>query len=790
MFPTTRYSRIFPSNIVKSALTIFLIASRARSALPLNAIALLAFGLLLSGCGRTDIASQPKPAKQALFGGSASCRDCHEEEFNLWASSHHALAERNLNPALDQASFDPPRSFFHGTQTSGVSWNAGQPSVNARGLTGSNETFLVQRVIGHDPLRQFLVSFPGGSLQTLEASYDPRSNEWFNVYGNEDRQPGEWGHWTGRGMNWNFMCASCHNTHLLKNYDALTDTYHTTMTEMGVGCEACHGALQTHNDWQKQFGKSGKKDPTVTKLTAQQTLDNCGSCHARRSDLTGNFQPGEKFDEHFQITAVDATETFYPDGQIHEEDYEFAPFLGSRMHARGVICGDCHDPHSMKTKLPGNFLCLRCHGGGVTNAPVINPVTHSLHKVFGYDTNGVLTNANLTSYQPSRIKETGGECVNCHMPQTPFMQRHWRHDHGFTIPDPLLTKQFNIPNACSRCHADKSTDWALEFVTKWYGDKMNRPSRARAQTIARVRNGDASAISNLVQILQHDEIPYWRAAAARLLATWTDESNVAAALLGSLADTNALVREACVQSLQPLTQAGVPAAIEPVKKLLADPARNVRIAAARLLSATLNTNAPAGKDLLQMLAFNADQPVGQLQMGHLDYSRNEPLAALTHLQKAVAWDAHSPAMRQELAVVLSTVGRNREAVTQLETAVQLAPRDAESHYHLALACNEIGDLPRAVAELTATVELAPQHARAWYNLGLAQNAQGKTSAAINSLVRAESADARDPSIPYARATILARLGRIEEAHAAVRRALELQPTFNEAQQLLRALEKN
>ena len=47
------------------------------------------------------------------------------------------------------------------------------------------------------------------------------------------------------------------------------------------------------------------------------------------------------------------------------------------------------------------------------------------------------------------------------------------------IPDPLLTKQFNIPNACERCHADKGTDWNLKYVEQWYGDKTNRPYRQR-----------------------------------------------------------------------------------------------------------------------------------------------------------------------------------------------------------------------------------------------------------------------------------------------------------------------
>ncbi|MCX8091139.1 MAG: tetratricopeptide repeat protein [Verrucomicrobiae bacterium] len=41
--------------------------------------------------------------------------------------------------------------------------------------------------------------------------------------------------------------------------------------------------------------------------------------------------------------------------------------------------------------------------------------------------------------------------------------------------------------------------------------------------------------------------------------------------------------------------------------------------------------------------------------------------------------------------------------------------------------------------------------------------------------------------PYARATVLARLGRVEEARRAAQRALEIHPRFAEAQALLQHL---
>lgn len=719
------------------------------------------------------------------YGGSASCRECHEEAFASWETSHHALAERIVKPDLDRAAFDPRRSFAHGTQSTVLRWTNAVATVTSLGLSGQPETHPVARVIGHDPLRQFLVPFPGGRFQTLEASHDPHSNQWFNVYGNEDRRPGEWGHWTGRGMNWNFMCAGCHNTRLRRNYDEATDSYHTTMAEMSVGCESCHGPLKAHNEWQKQSGRSGRKDPTVTKASRAQVLDTCGFCHARRSDLTGDFKPGDPFFDHFDLTLVDYSERYYADGQVRDEDYEYGSFVGSRMHQRGVICTDCHEPHSAKTILPGNYLCLRCHNGSDPKIPAINPVTHSHHRVFGHDTNGVLINNDLLGYKPKAIAETGGECVNCHMPQTTYMQRHRRHDHGFTIPDPLLTKRYNIPNACNRCHEDKSVDWALEHSEKWYGARLNRPTRTRAEWIARAQQNDPAAREGLLDVLQREESSYWRATLLGLLAPWAAEPDITAVLVRSLDHTNALVRGAAAHALEPALPA--PGVSEALRRRLDDPMRNVRLAAAWPLRATLDPSSQAGRELRHFLDSNADQPGGQMRKGDYFLGRNDPQTALAHYQKAVSWDPHSTPFRQQLAMALSLLNRPREAVEALREACRLNPKDADARYQLGLACNEAGDLNQARQELEVAVQLDPRLAVAWYNLGLAQNASGQTGAAIESLQRGESAEPRDPRIPYARATIHARLGQRALAILAARRALEINPAFAEARQLLQQL---
>lgn len=708
-------------------------------------------------------ALEPEAKAFAQYAGPESCRGCHAAAFEKWKGSHHALAERKIDPQLDHNVFEPPREIKTGTQVSEARTEDGKFQLITAGLKSPREILTPDRVIGVDPLRQFLVPTEHGHWQTAELAWDPHKQEWFDVYGNEDRQPGEWGHWTGRGMMWNQMCASCHNTRVRKNYEPATDAYHTAMAGMTVDCEACHGPMRAHVDWRKKY--PAQKDPTPLKLTPEQMLDTCGTCHARRSELTGDFVPGEKFFDHFVLAIPDESDLFFPDGQVHEEDYEFTSFLGSRMQAAGVRCVDCHDPHTGKNILEGNALCLRCHGPPLTTAPKISDPEHSFHKA----------------------GTPGSRCVDCHMPETTYMQRHARRDHGFTIPDPLLTREYDIPNACNRCHADKPADWALEFCDKWYGEKMKRPTRARAQWVAQARAGAAGAHTNLLRILGEEKSPLWRAVAANLLRNSTREPAVTAALTKALHDPSELVRAMAVRALGDTVQPAEPASAASLTPLLADPFRNVRIDAAWALRRDLDTNVGAGSELLHYLNLNRDQPIGLMQWGTFLGDRGDSAGALAALRQATEWDKGSAPLRQNYAVALSEAGQSGEAAKELAEAVRLAPRDAQVRYTYALALSEVSRPNEARAELEETVRLDPQFARAWYNLGLARNAANEIDPALAALAQAEELDPGNAQAPYAAATILARQHRTPEAAEAARRALRIAPNYGEAAELLRTL---
>ena len=704
----------------------------------------------------------------ANYAGSESCRECHAGQFDDWMGSDHQLAERLPEPELDAKAFDPPRDYKHASQTSQVLSSNGVYHVATKGLSGGKELFPVERVIGETPLRQYLIPFPKGRLQTMDASYDPHKNEWFNVYGEEDRQPGEWGHWTGRGMSWNTQCASCHNTRLRKNYDHATDTYTTAMAEMSVGCEACHGPMKAHVEWRKKYPDSKETDPTVKEFDRNQWVDTCGMCHSRRTELTGDFVPGDNYLDHFSHVIPNETDIYYADGQVRDENYVYTSFLGSRMHHAGVRCMDCHQPHTGKLLLPGNVLCMKCHAAPTPDhpkSPVVNPATHTFHSLAG----------------------EGAQCVNCHMPETTYMQRDPRRDHGFTIPDPLLTKEHGIPNACNRCHKDKDVDWAIEAVDKWYGPKMDRPTRTRARWVAKAREGDAGTRNNLLQMLQTEEMPFWKAVAADLLDPWVYDPEVAQALLGHLSSTNALLRGTIAQTVGPLIRAGHGGAEGGLRRLLEDPVRKVRVDAAWALRDRVDMDSEAASDLLRSLDFSLDMPTGALQKGVFHLDRRELDKALKYIEWAIELDGYSAPLRHEYAIALSMAGRGQDAIDALHQAIRLAPNEAEYHYKLGLALHEVGQPQRTLASLEEAVRLNPRHSRAWYNLGLMRNQMKQPDGAVFALEMAEEAEPNDPEIPYALATILISLERRADAAAAARRALRIAPNYGPAQALLQQL---
>lgn len=714
----------------------------------------------------TPVAGEPTPgtapvSPHAEYAGSESCRDCHPKAFEAWKPSHHALAERSLTDDQIDA-FVPEHDIRHASQRSKTRKKDSAFELVTMGSDGRSQTFHPERVFGVAPLYQLVVPQERGHYQVTELAFDPAKKEWFDVYGDEDRVAGEWGHWTGRGMNWNSMCASCHNTHLLKNYDVSSDTYKTTMAEMGVGCEACHGPMKAHVDWQRSHTESTSQvDKTIPRFNARQTLDTCGSCHSRRNDLTKVFRPGDSYFDHYIPQLPGIADVYYPDGQVRDENFEFTSFLGSVMHSKEVLCINCHDPHSGKTRFEGNALCLQCH------KDKIDPATHSHH-----------------------VPDTpGGRCVDCHMPLTTYMQRHPRRDHGFTIPDPKLTKEHGVPNACNRCHEDRDVDWAIAAVEQWYGPVENRPTQKRARLIASARENQTASWREIVAWIRQEPLPLWRASMLELLEPQMSEPEVQELVIELTRDPDALVRTACARLLDTVVAYEDIAVLRELRRLKRDASRAVRIESSWALRRELDPASSSGQEVWDYLKLHLDQPNGNLRMGIYNMDRARPQAALPYLRRAVHWDGGSPAFRQALAIVMSQLGNARGAVRELEIACELAPEDPGLAFYLGLALAEIKDLDGTVEALQRAVKLDPLFDRAWYNLALTLSQLERPGEAMESLDRLESIQEEvSADVLFARSTVLHQLDRDADAIAAAERALQIAPDREDIRRYLDYLE--
>ena len=727
-------------------------------------------GATFSGCGRTAHPSAstapaaPRTVAAAVHQTSASCQTCHAAIHAAWAPSDHALANRVID-ARDEAAFTAPKTIGDGGSRFDLAWQNGRPTLTTP-ATGTSPAvpYAPDLILGHKPLWQPLVPTGGGRWQPTDLAFDPVKKDWFNVFGQEDRQPGDWGHWTGRGMNWNSMCAHCHMTGYQKNYDAVADTYKSTWVEHGVGCIQCHGP-STEAHVLPNYKTAAPAAPF--RGDRQRMMHTCAPCHARNELLTHDFQPGDNYFDHHRITLPTEAAVFYPDGQQRDEDFNWTSLLVSRMGHAGVTCLDCHDPHTNKTILPAsdNSLCMQCHAApgrlqpNGTRAVPIDPLAHSHHAA----------------------GSTGNQCISCHMPTTSYMQRAPRHDHGWLRPDPLLTKELGIPNACNRCHTDKSTEWAIEAADKWYGPKLDSHQRTRTRAIAAAQANQPAAPAALLAVLAREDVPAWRATLLDLLTPFERTGPVVAVAQTALAARDPLERAAAVRLLN-----GHAPSHDRLHALLQDPVRLVRLDAAWALSAELPENSPSRRELDAYFALSADQPGGRLRIGQDLANRGRYAEAEKSIKLAVQWDPNSPGIYEALGFVHNAQGAAQPAAAAFFRAAQLQPNDAPSAYRAALAFAEARQPADAEMAFRQAIQRDPRFDRAWYNLGLLLAQANRLPDAADALRQAESIAPASPDYPYALATVLLRSGDRAGAQAAARRTLALDPTRADARQLLSA----
>ncbi len=717
----------------------------------LTRISLLSFFLpgwiLLGGA---VVAAGPG-ASPPTYTGSQTCAACHAAETERWRGSYHDLAMAELTEATVLGDFRDVDFAAHGV-TSRFYRKDGGYFVRTDGPDGQLHEYPIRYTFGWWPLQQYLIELPGGRLQALGIAWDSRAKEaggqrWFHLYPNERMDHTHRLHWTARDQNWNYQCAECHSTNLLKGYDLATDSFNTTWAEIDVACEACHGPGSRHvaqaqsvaagsasawgpgkglvvdlgdHDggvwtWDEKAGLPARSAPRQKRAQ----LDVCARCHSRRGQISERYEHGWPLGDTHRLALLDA-ELYHADGQIKEEVYVYGSFLQSRMHEKGVVCTDCHDAHSLKLKAPGNLVCTQCH---------------------------LAAKYEVESHHHHAPGTAGAACTGCHMPQQLYMVVDERADHSMRVPRPDLSLKLGSPNACNACHKDKTVQWAADAARQWYGEALaTRPHFGEALHAGRTGAPDAGG--RLVALAADPTQPaIARATALDLLRGFPEPTHLLT-IRRLLKDGDALVRASAVRYLEvtdakTLLELGLP--------LLADPVLAVRTEAAQTLAPLMRLGLPAAQQKSLAAALDeyratqratAELPESHLNIGLIEVAVNDPVAAEQAYRTALRLDRRFAPAYVNLADLYRALGQDADGEAVLREGLTVAPDDASMHHALGLLQVRRKEMAKAVDSLARAAQLAPDNARYAYVQALAVQSTGDRAKALAIL---ETALARHPN---------------------------------------------
>jgi tetratricopeptide (TPR) repeat protein len=728
------------------------------------------------------VAAQATTPVTAQFVGSQSCAGCHAVEHSAWQGSQHAHAMAHAGTETVLGNFSD-QTFEYAGVRSLFRQREGRYFVTTDGPDGALAEFEVLYTFGLNPLQQYIVDLGGGRLQALSIAWDSRPAEqggqrWFHIYPDEAVTHRDPLHWTRPSQNWNFMCADCHVTDFRKGYRAASDTFDSQWAELGVGCEACNGPGSAHLAWAagdlaqqnrgllRQFEErramhwqyrleevTARTTSAPPAVRTEQAV--CAQCHAMRSQVAEGYQrSGELFDHYRPALLRDPL--YHADGQQREEVFISASFAQSKMHAAGVTCSDCHEPHSQRLRAEGNSLCATCHSPAHFDQP-----SHHFHSQ----------------------GTAGAQCVNCHMPQTTYMVIDPRRDHQLSVPRPHLSASLGTPDACTGCHSDQQPSWAAQHVEAWYPNGQWREAHF-ATAFAAADFGDPSA-QPVLQQLANDALlaPVTRASAARRILPGSGSMTLFQTLLRS---SDPLLRQGVLEALETASAAQRRELLVP---LLSDPLRSIRSATARLL-ADVTLPAESQPAFAQALA-EYEAELG-LHAERADYLNQVGLLRLRQGRAGEAEEAWDLALRRDplhgasrlnLADLLR--GQGREAATEklLREGLVLTPEDGLLHYALGFSLVRQARRDEALLSFRKAFAFRPNDPRILHVLAVALEPEDPR-AALELLDEATGAHPFDVELRWAAAIFHARHGNVGSAREHGVRMLEMAPSDQRPRRLL------
>ncbi len=465
-------------------------------------------------------ASQVTGDSADAFVGSEACKSCHVDQHASWHQTYHrsmtmlATEENVLAPfdgvleiegqtyqltkETDQQTGDT--TFW--VESDDPEWERTvfQAGGDVREETPHRRKSQIVMTTGSHHFQAYWIrSDYGRELWQFPLRYDLTENAWVHrkdVF----LGPPEW----RPGMHfkvWNDNCIFCHATGGQPGRDPQSSLMeHTTIAELGIACESCHGPGREHlAKHSLAVGSASSGDVTSSKPEATASASNsnaskgsvvtsasassnvthddsivnpakldhersseiCGACHSNflHDDpdvmvIGPQFRPGRRLTEFGRFFTPqlekdsDIVSRFWSDGTNRSTGREFMGVKSSPCYKRGEMsCLSCHSMHNsdpddqLAKSMESNEACLQCHE------------------------NFRDTLQEHTHHAPG---SAGSLCYNCHMPYTNYGLFKATRSHSITSPKVSSISHKSRPNACNLCHLDQSLAWTAEHLNEWY----------------------------------------------------------------------------------------------------------------------------------------------------------------------------------------------------------------------------------------------------------------------------------------------------------------------------------
>ncbi len=694
------------------------------------------------------------PSPNDAYTGSESCQRCHEAEYDSWRRTLHVQMTKPIAEARVLGDFSPGTHLEAFGRAYTMEARGGRYFISVARNGGAPERFAIDYTLGARRFQGYLSKLPDGRIYVLPVFWHNESNRWVD-YKTITPIPDDPAH--DLRQIWNVTCVNCHATNLVRNYDVATGTYATTWTEMGVGCEACHGPGRAHIDDPEHL-----KIFTMKKVTPREIFDTCGYCHGNKNNVFLGFRAGDRYEDYAvpflisePIPPNDPQGDFWPDGRPSRFDRPQALTMTGCFQRGEATCTSCHrmhgaeNNHALKVPIdePGgghsrasDTLCTQCHsaaslgsrGLALRSSPAVlageggSPGSERTEESREKDGSGETDDWSAKALAAERPaadavdphthhapESQGSRCINCHMSDVNWRLLTRRLDHTFQPPVPEMTARYGVPNACTTCHEDKTPEWAARTMDEWYGDgERRREVVALADTMYAAGAGDVTVLPKLASLaVDRSHGALIRASAAefagQLIAAMarsrrTDGSR------GSNGPAHRGSREAVASDVTPaIVNALIGAASDSegmvrstaVRTLgLLDGDRVISALFAKLVDPARVVRVRAAEALLAKSITTADGPAGQA----LTAAQDEWIASLRLFEDI-------PVNHVTLGRLAAARGKTDEAVRELKTAIRMDSTDARPHVALGVLAARSGRFDEAVRHFKDARSLDPAY---------------------------------------------------------------------------------